>query len=398
MIAYFDCFSGISGDMTLSAFIHSGVPLEWLQANLRKLPLANFDIRTEVVFRHGIEAVKLDVHTDDKKASRNFAEIAALIDHSPLSEKVKARSLNIFGKLAEAEAAIHGCRPEEVHFHEVGGVDALVDIIGATLCLEYLEIQKICASRLPLGRGFVTCRHGKLPLPAPATTALLKGIPVYGTDAEHELVTPTGAAFLAALCDSFGSLPEMLIQNIGYGAGQRDIEAQPNLLRLLLGKPVQAGFSRQAELQKDQVSIIETCLDDMNPEIFGFLMEQLFKDGALDVYWIPIYMKKNRPGTLIQVLCAENHQTAVIERILSETPTLGVRYYRAHRFLLQRESVELSTAYGKVTVKRVGDLKAGFRYIPEYEECRRIALAQNIPLREVYEAIVAEANGRQLDK
>ena len=288
---------------------------------------------------------------------------------------------------AEVESGIHGCSKEKVHFHEVGGIDAIVDIVGTALCIEYLGIKNVIASRIPLGTGFVSSRHGILPVPAPATLAILKDVPVYGTGIEHELVTPTGAAIITTLAKSFGTMPDMIVGRTGYGAGEKDIESIPNLLRVITGTVL----DRQKGYSKDTIVVVETCIDDMSPEVFGFIMDRLFEDGALDVYWVPIFMKKNRPGTMIQVLCRRNHQEKIIHRILSETTSLGVRYYDADRAELARDSITVKTIFGNMQVKRVKDLNGNFRIVPEYEVCKRIALEKNIPFRVVYDTISKEA-------
>jgi len=377
--------------MTLGALIDSGVPVQWLKDQLSRIPLAGFDIVVSPVSRHGITAASVQVDITDNQSSRNYSDIRSLIEGCPLPEAVKSTSLNIFKRLAKVEARIHNCPVEQVHFHEVGGIDAIVDVVGTALGLDYLGIKKVLASPISLGRGFVTCSHGKLPVPVPATLALLEGVPVTGTDIPHELVTPTGAAIITSLAQRFESMPEMVIAKIAYGAGQRDIEARPNLLRLILAADPEASADLGGGRQEGRISIVETCIDDMNPELFGFLMERLFADGALDVYWIPVYMKKNRPGTMLQVICKEDSQTAVIDRILSETTTLGVRYYSAHRRLLWRDELEVETSFGTVAVKRVKDPRGHIRHVPEYEVCRKIALEKNIPLRLVYDTVAREA-------
>jgi len=391
MLAYFDCFSGISGDMTLGALVDLGVPVGWLKDQLRSMPLENFDVSVTSIHRNGIHARLVEVATNTDKSSRNFSQIRSLIENSPLTDTVKSSSLQIFQKLAEAEAHIHSCSLEAVHFHEVGGIDAIVDIVGTALGLEYLAIKKIIGSPIPLGKGFVACSHGKLPVPAPATLGILKGIPVYGTDIPHELVTPTGAAIISAQAQGFGALPDMVIKKIGYGAGQRDLADRPNLLRIVLGDELQFVTDKTQGLQTDQIEIIETSIDDMNPELFGYLMNQLFEEGALDVCWIPIYMKKNRPGTMLQVLCKNDRRDVLIHRILSETTTLGVRYYSARRRLLWRDQQEVETSYGRIAVKRVKDPQGNIRIIPEYEVCQKIAREQDLPLRIVYDTVAREA-------
>jgi len=391
MLAYFDCFSGISGDMTLGALIDLGVPVPWLKEQLSRLPLTGFDVAVAPVSRHGIRAASVQVDISNDQSSRNYSDIRSLIENCPLPEAVKSTSLNIFKRLAEAEARIHDCPPDQVHFHEVGGVDAIVDVVGTALGLNYLGVKKILASPIPLGKGFVTCSHGKLPVPAPATLGILEGVPVYGTEIPYELVTPTGAAIIRSLAQRFEPIPEMVIARIGYGAGQRDIEDRPNLLRLILSADPVTSVDLDGGLQEDRVCIVETCIDDMNPELFGHLMDRLFADGALDVYWIPVYMKKNRPGTMLQVICKEDGKTTVIDRILSETTTLGVRYYGACRRLLWRDQLEVETRFGTIPIKRVKDPRGNLRHVPEYEVCRKIALEKNIPLRTVFDTVAREA-------
>ena len=380
MIAYFDCFSGISGDMTLGALIDLGVPVKWLKDSLEKIPLSGFDLSVATVSRNGIQAKSVDVRVVDDVKSRDYAEIISMIEKSYLSPNIKQKSLDIFERIADAEAAIHGCPKENVHFHEVGGIDAVVDIVGTALCVDYLGIARIISSKIPLGRGFVSCQHGTLPVPAPATLAILKGVPVYGTQIPQEIVTPTGAAIVVALAESFEEIPDMIIEKTGYGAGKRELKTIPNLLRIITGK----AFIQQ----KNAITVIETCIDDMNPEIFGFLMDRLFEKGALDVYWIPIFMKKNRPGTMVQVLCPEDCREIVIDCILSETTSLGVRYYEAQRRVLARESVLMETVYGEIAVKRIIAPNGSIRMAPEYEVCRKIALEKNIPIRIVYDTIL----------
>lgn len=386
MQAYFDCFSGISGDMTLGALIDLGAPVDWLQDELSRLPLNGFQLTAAPVMRNRIRATFVTVEIENSGHSRDYKKIRSLIEDCPLSDCVKSRSLAIFETLARVEAGIHGCDLQAVHFHEVGGVDAIVDIVGSALCLEKLGIDKIISSRIPLGSGFVQCQHGTLPVPAPATIEILKDAPVYGTDVNAELVTPTGAAIITSLTESFGPLPPMIVEKTGYGAGQRELPDRPNLLRIITGTPADSARG----LQSDQIIILETCIDDMNPEFFGFIMERLYADGALDVYWIPVYMKKNRPGTLIQVLCAEDEKDRLIQRLLSETTSLGVRYYKAARKMLAREQLTIQTSFGKIQVKRVQDTDGGERLIPEYDVCRKIALKRNLPLRVVYETIARE--------
>ncbi len=388
MFAYFDCFSGISGDMALGAFLDLGVPVEWLNDRLETIPLTGFELLATTVSRNGIQAKSVEVRVKDDATSRHYEDITSIIEKSPLSPEVKQRSLDIFEKIANAEASIHGCPREKVHFHEVGGIDAMVDIVGTALCIDYLGIDNVIASPIPLGSGFVNCQHGILPVPAPATLDILKGVPVYGTKVTHELVTPTGAAIIVTLAESFEEMPAMIIEKTGYGAGKRELESRPNLLRIITGKALVPPKTHPAGYQQDSVVVVDTCIDDMNPEVFGFLMERLFEKGALDVYWIPIFMKKNRPATMVQVLCPEDCLDLLVDCILSETTSLGIRYYPAKRRMLVREQTILETTYGEVAVKRIVESDGSVRIVPEYEVCRKIAIEKNIPIRVVYDTII----------
>lgn len=386
MIAYFDCFSGISGDMTLGALIHLGVPADFIEENIRNMPLEAFHLEVGTAARMGIHGRRVKVVVEDRdKPARNYQDIRSLINKSSLPDAVKSLSLKVFARLAEAEADVHNCPKEQVHFHELGGVDAIVDIVGAALGMEWLGIGKTTASEIPVGKGIVACNHGSLPVPAPATMAMLDGVPVYGTGISHELVTPTGAAIITSIAEDFGPMPRMRIRQVGYGAGARELEEMPNLLRVVIGEPEPVG-------EADYVAMVETNIDDMNPEIFGFVMERLFEDGALDVIWIPVFMKKNRPGTMIQVICKETDREAIVNRVLSETTATGVRHYRAERCKLPRRLKEAVTSYGKVRIKEVLGPKGSVSLAPEYEECKRIALERNIPLKLVYETIVKDVS------
>jgi len=392
MQAYFDCFSGISGDMTLGAFVDLGVPVQWLAEELHKIPLSGFELSATEVHVHGISAKRVKVNVLKESGPRNYSQIRSMILNSPLSQSVKERSSAIFDRLATAEAGIHNCPKNEVHFHEVGGVDAIADIVGTALCLEFLDIETVAASKIPLGNGFIKCRHGTLPLPAPATLAILRDVPVYGTDIPFELVTPTGAAIVAALSQSFGKMKDMVIQKVGYGAGTYQSESAPNLLRIILGREKShAGF------ETDTVWVIEAGIDDMNPEVLGYTMERLFERGALDVCLYPVYMKKNRPGTMLQVLCHEDRKDDMVGCILAETTSLGVRYYESHRQKLKREKILVETSFGSVQVKKIRNPSGGVRIVPEFEVCKKIALQKHIPLRTVYETILRETAGERND-
>ena len=283
------------------------------------------------------------------------------------------------------EGRIHDCPKEDVHFHELGGVDAIVDIVGAALGMDWLGVEKTVASPIPLGKGFVSCDHGRLPVPAPATVGLLQGVPVYGTGISEELVTPTGAAIVTCLADAFGPVPSMRIKDVGYGVGTRALKDRPNLLRILVGEA-------ETVLEHDHVTVVETNIDDMNPEIFGYVMERLFEDGALDVAWIPIFMKKNRPATMVQVVCKASDRDTITHRILSETTATGVRYYGADRKKLPRRLQTVTTSLGNVRMKEVTGPEGRVSLVPEYEDCKRIAREKDLPLKVVYETIVRETS------
>lgn len=382
LTAYLDCFSGISGDMTLGALVDLGVPIEWLEENLRKLPLPGFELSAASVNKGGIQAIDVRVDVKDAETCRNYAVIKALIENSDLNERVKALSGEMFQRIGEAEAKVHGCELEDVHFHEVGGIDAIVDMVGTALGIDYLGVERVVSACVPVGGGTVTCSHGELPVPAPATCEILENIPVYG-GGETELTTPTGAAIIKTLADEFGPLPEMKIQKTGYGSGKRQTGGRPNLLRILLGETGDSG-----ELfVHDHITVVEANIDDMNPEVCGYVMDKLFFDGALDVFFMPVFMKKNRPGTLLQVLCGCEYKDKIIRRILSETSSIGLRYYPVERCLLEREEMSVDTAWGKMAVKKVRRPGGKTELVPEYEACCRVANENGIPIREVYDTL-----------
>lgn len=385
-------FSGISGDMALGAFVDLGVPMDWISKKLRSV-LTGFELRSEVVFRSHLRAVDLFVDVHDHTNSRQYKDIRALIEGAGLPDSVKANSLLAFEKIARAEAGIHGRKIDTVHFHEIGGVDSLVDIIGCFLAVDYLGIKRVVASKIPLGSGVVECAHGKIPVPVPATLAILEGLPVTGSDAKTEIVTPTGAAIVATLAEGFGTLPDIKVKRIGYGAGKRDTgSALPNLLRLVLGESTGQAVDPQNPLKREKVQVIKTDVDDMNPEISGFLMGLLLEKGALDVTFSPVFMKKNRPGTSIEVICLEKDLKDLIRVILTQTTAIGVRHHSCERVVLERKIVTRTTSFGPVQMKQVIDPDRRERYLPEYEVCKSIALEQNLPLKDVYAMVLAEAN------
>ncbi len=396
MIAYFDMFSGTSGDMTLGALIDLGVPLAWLKEQLSVMPLTGFDINSAVVWCNGIKATDICVTEQENVPPKNYRDITALISKAPFSSRVIEQSLEAFKKIALAESAIHGSDLESVHFHEVGGIDALVDIVGSFLCAEYLGIERIYASPVPLGRGFVTCCHGMIPVPAPATLGILKGVPVTASDIGMENVTPTGAAIITTLARSFGSMPDMVMGQVGYGAGKRKSgTGVPNLLRVITG--TSASCLGMPYVRQETVWVVETTIDDMSPEVLGYLMDKLFEQGALDVCHIPVHMKKNRPGTRLEVLCCEEHLKDLMNLILTQSSSTGVRFNKVQRGVLHREIITVSTCFGQIKAKKIIDPGGSVRIVPEYEVCRRVAEEKKIPLQEVYTRVLVSARTLVLD-
>ena len=387
-LLYFDCFAGISGDMALGALIDIGVPLKHLREELGRLMVPGFSLGAARVHRSGITARKANVSVHGHEHHhRTFADIEKIIATSGLAPRVRERSIAVFRLIAEAESRVHHEPVRSVHFHEVGAIDSIVDIVGAMIGFEYLGIERFAASAVPTGGGFVRCRHGMIPVPAPATVLLLKGVPVYDPGIKAELVTPTGAAILAGLCESFGPLPPMAIGKTGYGAGSRELEEVPNLLRMILGDA-----TGPADI--DSVAVIEATIDDMTAELAGYAMERLFAAGALDVTFTPVYMKKNRPGMLFTVICAPKQQAPLTAVIFAETTTAGVRAYRAERSVLARRESFVTTRFGKIKVK-ILEGPEGLRNVPEYEDCRRVAQKKGVPLRQVYESVIAACDKKQ---
>lgn len=461
-IAYFDCFSGIAGDMALAALLDCGVPLDEMKAALASLPVHGWDVSATPVLQSGIHAlsvrIELDGVSDDEEFAaaqakadhghdhhhhghdhhhyhdhdhdeevaepspaeahhhdhdhhhhdhdhhhghdhdhdhehshhhhhgRSMAEIREVILASGLSERVKRDSLAIFGKIAAAEAYLHHSTPEDVHFHEIGGVDSLIDIVGVAWCLEYLGIEAVYCSPLPHSTGFVDCAHGRMPVPAPATLEILKGAPWTPTDLKGELVTPTGAGIVGALAQSFGPPPAIVPERVGLGAGKKQLPDRPNIVRLLVGENV-AKAPALAGLEWRKLFLVEANVDDMNPELWETVYDRLFEAGALDVWLQAIQMKKGRPAQTLSVLCAEETRDAVLAGVLRETTTLGARIAPIDRVALPRTSVEVSTPYGPVRVKAAdwpeGSLRRG---APEWEDVKRLANSHNVPAREVYES------------
>jgi pyridinium-3,5-bisthiocarboxylic acid mononucleotide nickel chelatase len=414
-ILYLDLSSGISGDMFIAALIDLGVDARQLEQELGKLRLEGYHLHIKRAHKASLEGVKFDVHLAEEhdhdaaphahnhahahshshthEHSRNFAQIRQLITTSRLSEWVKQKSEAVFQRLAVAEGRIHGLPPEQVSFHEVGAVDSIVDIVGACIALELLGKPRVLASAVVEGTGWIECAHGRLPIPAPATLAILgaRGIALSQCDEPNELVTPTGAALLAEFVDAFGPMREVVAEKIGYGLGTRDNPRRPNALRAILGE---SGAQSQGpgagagghDWETDTIVVLETNLDDINAEILGNCMEKALVAGALDVFHTAIQMKKNRPGVLLTVLCAEADADKFSELLLRETSAFGIRRYAAERRKLRREFVTVQTPYGSVTVK-VGKLDGKvLQAAPEFEVCKKLAEQANLPIKEVYEA------------
>ena len=383
-LAYLDCSSGISGDMFLGACLDSGLDADAFRRELGKLNLDSFEFKFERVLRAGLAGTHVEVLAAQKQPHRHLASINRIIESSELSASIKERSHRIFRRLGEAEALLHAQPVEKVHFHEVGAVDAIVDIVGACIALEMLGVEELVASPVNLGSGRVTAAHGSLPVPAPATAELLRGIPVYSSGIEAELATPSGAAIISTLATSFGPLPAMKIDHIGYGAGGRDLPGHPNLLRLLVGTR-DSGLGAWGSAC-DEVVVIETSVDDMSPQIYGYLVERALEAGALDISCMPVQMKKNRPGLDIRVLARPGRAEALADLIFAETTTLGLRISTAQRRVLDREIVSVETEYGLIRVKVGRRNGKVLNVAPEFEDCRQVAAERRVPLKDVMNA------------
>jgi len=378
--AYLDCFSGISGDMLLGALLDAGLPEDELRKVITALNISGCELETAKVTENGLAATRVRIRVADPQVLRHLQDIVNILSSADILEPVRKTALSVFHSLADAEAAVHGCPVEDVHFHEVGAVDALVDIVGAVHGFHYLGIETLICSPLPLPRGWVQCEHGQLPVPAPAVCWLLKGKPAYGVDLDQELVTPTGAALVHVLAETFGPMPPMLLERIGYGVGSLTRnDGLPNLLRLIVGE-------RHQPPEAQQVEVIETALDDWNPETWPHVAEQLLHRGALDILLVPVQMKKGRPGFLLKVICDPAHTSPVKETILSETSSIGLRFHTEQRMTLPREFITVQTRFGPVRAKKISS-PAGTVITPEFEDCRRIALEKGVPIREIYAAV-----------
>ena len=404
-VAYFDCPSGAAGDMIMGALVDAGVPFEALRDELAKLRLPGWSLERREVMKGVFRATKIDVHVHDhdhagdaaghshahghdrhEHPDRNLRAILDLIAASDLPATVKANASRIFTRLGEAEARVHGTTVDHVHFHDVGAVDAIVDVAGACVGLHLLGVDQVHCSALPLGGGFVTGAHGRIPIPGPGTAELLKGFPVVDTGVRRELVTPTGAAILTTLARAAGAMPAMTVEAVGYGAGNMELDA-PNVIRLFLGRAASSG-GRETIMQ------VETTVDDMSPQLWEVVIERLFETGALDVYLTPVTMKKSRPGTVLTALCAPDRVTELSRVLFEESPTIGVRWTAYQRERLDREMVTLPTPYGAIPFK-VSRLDGRVVTVtPEFDEVRRIARAKGLPVREVLDQ--ARAEGRRL--
>ena len=385
-IIYFDCFSGISGDMILGALVDLGVNFKTICKNLDGLNIKGYKLVSQRVKRNGISGTKINVvidrsHKVKHKHSRSFNDIKDLIKKSKLSEKVKFDSIEIFHRIGKVEAKIHGTTLNKIHFHELGAIDSILDIVGGSLGMSLLNPGIVHSSPLNTGEGIVKCEHGILPIPAPATMKLLEGIPCYSNGIKKELTTPTGAAFIGHFADEYGSMPNMCILGSGYGAGDNELKEVPNLLRIVHGEIIELSGT-------SVMKVVETNIDDMSPELYDHVMDELFKAGAVDVFMTSVYMKKNRPGTLLSALVSDKNIDSVIKSIFTETSTFGLRYYDINRTTLVREEKLVKTPFGKIRVK-IGSLnQERLSIAPEYEDCRKIASRKKIPLKKIYDEVL----------
>ena len=381
--AYLDGSSGISGDMLLGALLDAGFDAHRLLEELKKLPLGFYKLKRTRALRGGIVGTRLEVETAGGQPQRKLTDIEGMIEPAGLSAGVKERALKIFRRLAEAEGKLHGKPASDIHFHEVGAVDAIIDIVGACVGLEVLEVSELICSPLNVGGGRVEAAHGSLPVPAPATMELLQGVPVYSSGVEGELVTPTGAAIVSTLAASYGPFPSFKIERIGYGAGAKEFPKHPNVARLFLGGRLDAVKAEPGKPGDELVSIIEANVDDMSPQLYGYLVDQALAAGALDVTCSSVQMKKNRPGLQITVLTAPEKADALAQLLFEQTTTIGLRIYEARRRVLEREHVEVETPYGKVRIKVAKREGKILNVAPEFEDCQRLAAEKNVPLKEV---------------
>ncbi len=390
-IAYFDCFSGISGDMVLGALVDAGAGVRAIEQELRKLGLDGWTISAEKVKRGAIFATRVKVEAQEQHHHRGLTEIVRMIEAAGLAPRAADRAKKIFTRLGEAEARVHGVPIERVHFHEVGAVDSIVDIVGAAIGFELLGIDEFACSALDVGAGQVMTAHGMLPVPAPATAELLRGVPTFSSGIQSELVTPTGAAIATALSSRYAEMPAMTLRVIGYGAGSAESPEKPNVLRLLIGE---RSTSEAGEHWGAPVTVIETNVDDMSPQIYGYFAERALAAGALDVFSTPAQMKKNRPGLLITLVCEADNAARLIDLVFRETTTIGLRTHEVRRKTLDRESVPVETSFGEVRMKVSRMNGSVLNATPEYEDCKKIADERGIPLKQVIAAASFEFQKR----
>ena len=375
-VCYIDCFSGVSGDMLLGALVDAGLDPEALRAEFAKLGLEGVDLEFEKTLRSSISGTNLTVKVAHDHSHRSLSKIEQIISTSGLKESVKERAIRIFRRLGEVEAAIHNVPVEKVHFHEVGAWDSIADIVGACIGFDLLGIEKIHCSALNLGSGTVKGAHGVMPVPAPATAALVAEVPTYSEGPAAELTTPTGAAIVTTLSEGFGAMPAMRISATGYGAGDKDFPGRPNLLRVLIGETTSA-------TESTEVYVIEANVDDMSPQVAGYVRERLLEAGALDATFTPVFMKKDRPGFTISVLAKAEDRERLAELVFAETTTLGLRMYRAERRILERRWETVETPYGAVRIKIASGNGKIRNFAPEYEDCRQLAVDRKVPLKDV---------------
>jgi uncharacterized protein (TIGR00299 family) protein len=395
---YFDCFAGAGGNMILGGLVALGIDRDELVTKLRGLSVADFSIEFATVNRSGISATHVEVKIPEEKKHRHLHQIETVIDESELSDRVKERAKSIFNRLAAAEAGVHGIGIQKVHFHEVGAVDAIVDVVGSCIGFEMLGIERFACSKIHVGSGFVTMEHGKYPVPPPAVANLLKGVPAYSTEISGELLTPTGAAIITTLCSEYGPMPEMVIAQSGYGAGTREYDGFPNVLRMIVGTSVQKPFAANAnassgDAMTEELLLLETNIDDLPAQVVGFVSERALSLGALDCWVTPVQMKKNRPGSLISVLCSEEARSSITEMLFIETTTLGIRSSRIERSSLRREMQTVQTPYGRIDVKTASYNGKVVNVMPEYEHVKHAALEHRVPFRQVHAEAVAAFRG-----
>jgi uncharacterized protein (TIGR00299 family) protein len=384
-IAYFDCFAGASGDMILGALLDAGLDLGKLQTEISKLGLEKCGVDAADVVKKGISGTRAVVTIDQEHHGhhhRHLSHIREIIRSSSLDAAVKDRSLSIFTRLAETEARVHACDVESVHFHEVGAVDAIIDVVGAVAGIHLLGIEECHCSPIHLGSGTITCTHGVLPVPAPATALLVQGLPVYATDVVGELLTPTGAAILSTLCAGFGPMPPMVMERIGYGAGMSDPPI-PNLLRIAIGEAARG----QGAFEADQLAVIETNVDDMSPQVYEHVMEKALGMGALDVFMTSVQMKKNRPGTMVTVTCKPEEIYRFAELLMTETTSIGIRWRIENRLKAKRELKRVETPWGAIRVKFASIGEKIVNVSPEYDDCKKAAVENGVPLKQVMDMV-----------